>query len=123
MKNSVMIGAAVIRDELLREQPPTLKEKARRAYALAFEPNGPCFACSNDDDRFRAATAGLMVAVDEEERAKIETECRFISAISSLSTGILSVVPGFPEGFEPIGLYALFTEAKEACDLRFRPPR
>lgn len=74
-----------------------------------------CWMTTKEDEQFRAAVGGLILSYQEDspERERIQTEMRQINRLSamlqsaSLGMGI-GEIPEPPQGYEPIGLLALW---------------
>lgn len=127
--NLVVIAATGMKAELAGLPAGTsTEEKVARVFAASFEHNGPCWCVRNDDERFQACAAGLLLhfGLESEEGLAIQAECKVLSALSTAASGVPIDFRVAFEGLgerKSLGLASAFRVAKEADEARFKGAR
>lgn len=113
IENSVLISAALIKNtaEQKLEAEATIADKARLCFELSFTES--CgWLLSNDDKRFRAGCAALLLLSDEESQEKINKELLVIQSLGAAMSGIQIKMDDALANLNPIGLLGLYNNEK-----------
>lgn len=103
------MAIAIREAQTAAEDVPDIKDRLRAAMRVTKRH----WLCTSEDERFRSAIGGAMLASGEEDRLRIGGEMRVLAAISEASNGLpidFSQID-FPE--EPLGLLALWGEVED----------
>ena len=89
MSGAVEVSAAFVISSLRRENVEALppREIARLACEKSFD-EGVCFMVTNDEDRYRIASAATLALLEGEAREILEKEFKLLSMLAAATSGI-----------------------------------
>lgn len=121
-----LMDAQLIRGHI--EDEPNFKTRCERAFEACFDSRVICFSVG-DDNKFRAATAALLLSAKGEDKEWVESQLRMIQKFNAMLTsaqaGLAADVEGLVNEAEKAPkrdyrLMDMFRAAKEKDEERFK---